>query len=1053
MPSAARRPLLAGVASDSIARPAMASLRTALVVLAVAAVSAGASAQPVPLAPSSPVDDGAWYPLIVTGGRAALDALGVPPTTNLGSTMVELVRRLHLTAAPPSELKASILDLSIAVGDLSRLQNAVAAGTSGGRPPSLAMASGSETRKRLQAALDAAGLRLRENNQRYTVEAPTSERETALRARLKTVGVDIESIRARLMMGEPFTFTVPTLELPLPLSPRAWTARILERSVPPSELFAAILSDSRARLLYHGLVGIDADTRRWISNQRALLKHLYRDEESVRSFALFGPAIHVAGGRVVVPGGPAAVRLWSTLLGADPAVPAQFIRRLFDMERGRVAGLYFTIAGVDEPTQQFILGLSEGAAGGDARFSRLASAFAECYPKQSTTYPLNVRSYDAALLLIQIPLTSKGALAGPKWRKFWEQGLTGEGLPSDPAADLRDLESGGLIDAAWLVETLCARNLGERRAIYETILFGNRVFANASDRELPDQLVAIRGRRFYPAVMMAVEQAGITNSRTYARLARHAELVGRVDDPARAIMASQQFQGALALAIGTIRAQSVTLAAGETLLESLAATPLVDERYHGGVAAWLARVWLPAVRPDSPATRSRTGAIEEAAAVALAGRATATGTSILWEGLRYVVDFSGMTKRRLDAVRAREAGLTLDDVLEFERIVTGLQQPAIDLARVGQYGRDLTGLAPRLIAAKPAEEFGEDAVDVRDTIETAVRDIERIKAPADLARALAIGQRLSIGLDFLTGHVLAAWVYAPHVGEADGPAIVGGDPSLRHQFGVRVAGKVRSTARWTVSRFGTQELGVSGSLLGLEATLAKWSLRRLTTDDLPSGPMIGGNDMASFMLTVALSDGRRLTDQARDRITAAITAGTSAVERAGQDPEALDALAVKAVMSPWSRQVISWLVTTAPGEIPAKFSVAELARIGDLVPSSVHDWGTASLLSGCLCIQMPAGRIPELVVGRAADGLIATQSADIMLRIAWLLADLKLPASLASPVMAYAMRDFLDRVKPFHMADFEAFARQARAIDRRAIEDYLGAIAAVGPLRPVSQER
>jgi hypothetical protein len=167
----------------------------------------------------------------------------------------------------------------------------------------------------------------------------------------------------------------------------------------------------------------------------------------------------------------------------------------------------------------------------------------------------------------------------------------------------------------------------------------------------------------------------------------------------------------------------------------------------------------------------------------------------------------------------------------------------------------------------------------------------------------------------------------------------------------------------------------------------------------------------------------------------------------------LDALAIKAVMSPWSRQVISWLVTTEPAQIPAKFSAAELARIGDLVPSTVHEWGTASLLSGCLCVRMPEGRIPELVVGRAADGLIATQSAEIMLRIAWLLAELQLPASLASPVMAYAMRDYLDRVTPSHMADFEAFARQARAIDRRSIEDYLGAIAAVGPLRPVRQER
>jgi hypothetical protein len=76
-----------------------------------------------------------------------------------------------------------------------------------------------------------------------------------------------------------------------------------------------------------------------------------------------------------------------------------------------------------------------------------------------------------------------------------------------------------------------------------------------------------------------------------------------------------------------------------------------------------------------------------------------------------------------------------------------------------------------------------------------------------------------------------------------------------------------------------------------------------------------------------------------------------------------------------------------------------------------------------------------------------------MLRIARILAELKLPAPLASSVMAYAMRDFLDHAKPAHGADIGAFVRQARALDRRAVEDYLGAIAAVGPLRPAVPER
>ncbi len=297
-------------------------------------------------------------------------------------------------------------------------------------------------------------------------------------------------------------------------------------------------------------------------------------------------------------------------------------------------------------------------------------------------------------------------------------------------------------------------------------------------------------------------------------------------------MANQQFQGALALTIGTIRAQSVTMEVGEKLLESLAAIPLEDGRYYGRLATWLAQVWVPAVRP-SPSTSGRPGTIEQAAASALAGRTTANDAPISWEGLQYVVDFAGTTKRRLEAVRAHEGGLTLDSVLELERIVSGLQG-RVGLAHVGQYGRDLGQVAPTLIDAKRAEEFGDDAVNVRDVIEEAVRDIAKIKTANDLSRAPEIGKHLTSALDFLTGHVLAAWAYAPHVGEADGPALVGGDPSLRHQFGVRAVGAQKAAQRWSVNRFSALESGISGSLLGLEASLARWSSRRLTIDEVPA---------------------------------------------------------------------------------------------------------------------------------------------------------------------------------------------------------------------------
>ena len=72
-----------------------------------------------------------------------------------------------------------------------------------------------------------------------------------------------------------------------------------------------------------------------------------------------------------------------------------------------------------------------------------------------------------------------------------------------------------------------------------------------------------------------------------------------------------------------------------------------------------------------------------------------------------------------------------------------------------------------------------------------------------------------------------------------------------------------------------------------------------------------------------------------------------------------------------------------------------------------------------------------------------------MLRVTAYLSELKLPASLVGPVLSFAMRDHLDLVRPFHAADAGAFARQAQSLTRSQVEDYVGAVAAIGPLRLV----
>jgi hypothetical protein len=1030
------------------------ALVTAVAVgIALLAVSSPAFAQASRRATTSSTDEGAWFSLEVTGGRAALDSLGVPERRERAAVMIELVRRLHFSADIPVELQTAALDLSTAVTDLANLQNAIALGSSPDKPLVLDMARDRRSRRRLEEALSAAGLDLKESKQQYRVEDDTKDSALALRKRLAHVGIDVEQLKQRVMRGEGLTIQVPTISLPLPLSPETWSKVVFERDVPKRRLFVEILNDPAARLLYHGLVGLDAETRRWIGGQPQLLKRLYGDQEAIRSFALFGPALKISGGRVVVPGGKKAVQRWSAALDVDVAKPDRFVRRLFDHDGGRTAGLYFTVAGVDAPRQTFLLSTAETITDGNDRFRRLVSSFANCYPSSATTYPFTLRSYDSALLLLEVAITAAGEPAGPRWRRFWNRALSGDSLPDNPANDLRDLKNDGTVDAAWMVDTLCGADAADRGAVFVTFLAGHRTFSGVADAELPDALVALRARRLYPAVFMVLEQAGVRRSSTYAALARHAARLARLDDPARAITALQQFQGAVALTVGAIASETLPLAKGEALLESLAAVPFENERYDGRLADWIAREWLPAVGASTAPAGTPPASAELTVAGALAGRTQATPHPVQWEGLSYVVDFEDFARRRMIEVRKRQRGLTLDSVLELSRIATALQQKEITVEGVKALRAALAALAPQLRLETPATELADEGPDVQGKLTDVIKDLAKVDTARETRRAAEAGADLARSIDFLLGHVLASWAYAPHVGDADSAALVGGDGSLRHNFGLRGFGLQKFALRWEIALPTAAGGSVSGSILGLEAALASFSLRRLSSDVVPPAPTIGGNDLTSFMLTAALSNPRRLNESELARIAAAVQAGAAAIEQARLVPAQLDAAAQKAAMSPWRRESFSWMAVEEPDRLAEQFSITEVARIGGLRAEDVPAWGTASMTSGCLCLRMPLPRIPELIIGRAADGLLGGQSADLTIRIATMLAELRMPASLTTPVLAYAMRDFLDNVKPQYAADFDAFARQARALDRGAVEDILGAIAAIGPLRSAGPQR
>jgi hypothetical protein len=61
---------------------------------------------------------------------------------------------------------------------------------------------------------------------------------------------------------------------------------------------------------------------------------------------------------------------------------------------------------------------------------------------------------------------------------------------------------------------------------------------------------------------------------------------------------------------------------------------------------------------------------------------------------------------------------------------------------------------------------------------------------------------------------------------------------------------------------------------------------------------------------------------------------------------------------------------------------------------------------------------------------------------------LKLPAALARGILATAMQDYVDRVKPLHTDDWLTMVRSAQALSKARIDEYVSALTASGPLVP-----
>jgi Fibronectin type III domain len=891
--------------------------------------------------------------------------------------------------------------------------------------------------------------------------ALSPERADAERRRLvELAGVNPGDLVARLNAGETVRIVIPTVRVPLPLPPEVWSTRILGRRAPASRLGAAILRDRSAALVYYGLAALDAETLAYFSTSNEAL-------DAARAFApafsACGRSLHVRGRRIRLPGGDTTADLWVPLVDARADEPDRFIRHVLERDAGALASFYDMVEHLDPLRLQFVL----DAVGKDAgqRPVRFRSLYSACVRSElASKLPRRAFyrvSFDGGHLFRQLRLNPDGTLAPPAERRLWEAAFADSVLPGDPAQTLGDVRSGGAADAIFLADATLAVNPVTRRLRIEAVLFAQRVFSGISDDQMPDALVALRGFVQFPVLMLTLERIGVSDPATYAAAARSASRVEQLPSTDQQFIALAEFQSAIALIDRLTFRHSLSREAAQKLVGTL--LPLVPPDESGAerqqVARWLQEQLLrllPALTDDqageAPAESRLLGGLAGPPGDPAGGPGT---PAVEWEGERYLIDFAGTELARLRSVRQRQGGNSLDTAVALSSVASKLAAGGATAESIRAARAELVRVSQVLAPIFPGGAGGPDGQEPSREVANAGERLGRLAAPGDLRETTEIGHELGRAADAVLADTLMSIVYATALGDPNGQPLLGGDPAALHDFGLDYAlADLRRVAPWTTARemAGGTPWHLKGSLLALDLALAKLGLRRVSSEPPSGPPRVNPNDAQVLAHTVGLMDPTAFRNADRDLIVQAIERGERRVAALVRGDEPPEPVVADARLSEWRANVLRWMLAHERDAVAAEFSLTELFWLGnaDLPPERLATWGVSSVpLSGCLCLRFPPPEPWDEATGHPGDGQLATTVPDLALRMAQMLEELGLPASLVPAVLVGATAEVLDEARLSDGDDWPTLVRFIRSIGSERAKDYIGMLTALGPLAPL----
>ncbi len=855
--------------------------------------------------------------------------------------------------------------------------------------------------------------------------------------------------------------------LPLPLTPSIWIDVVFGGRATTRTLVRSILASREASLFYYALMSLDDETRAWLATEPALIKEVVTRHAG--AFVAAAPGLRVRAGAVRVPGGPPAEAGWEALVRRRVHDPADFTRALLS-GNDNVLAWYFGAMAQLSPGE---IGLAFGLQSSDvevrgAAVRRLYGVF------QTLAWKVEARAFwrpplDPALLVSALPLDGSGRPVLPGTPQFWTTVFAREAPHDD--FNTNALTGGEAIDFSTLSEQIFDADALARRSRYNLVLFAARRVRRVTPENVHDAVVAVRAAGSLPALVAALERAGLDDLTGYAAAARRAAGLSAIGDKPKAVRALAEFQGAVALVTRTALTGNLAPAALGAAVTSLSAVDLGEhDEYEGGLVRWLAGFVSacagsrPAPAPTADPSLSGTdaeviarvpGDLDRNVLWLIAGPVSSDPRYVEWEGTRYRFDVATAEAIRL-------ARLLGDNYRPYFTSAQALVAIADSLADKDLKREALVAQLDALVSAGTAIGWqgAGDASSARTNSPTAYRrTVAQLRREAHKGNgrgAAKLGKPLRELADDLLGRGLMDLAYAVAMGSPDRKPISVAEAASRHDF----MGEVERhgfPGAWQMPALGSRSAPrhtwhITGSLLGLDVTLAELSLLRLSSRPPARRPTLSDEDRRVMTESVALTQPAALTDQGLGMVLDTLRNGRARLAAIGTDADAR-ALASEIGLGPARSTLLPWLVAHDPGRITAFLSPIEIFWAGlesRPVDGALQAWGSpAGPRLGCLCVQLLDRRPWETFAGRWNLGVLASSFPDLNLRLVELLSDLRMPGPVLRAVLAAATVDFTDNATSRDPDDRRGPVEFVQALGPDRVEEYLALLTTDGPLFPV----